>query len=108
MPTSIKDAIAQALFDNLRVCGSYIGMIKQADPQVPSISFTPSSLLALAACGRITGLDVDCGWLETTVTPVCPNSLFLGFKLINRFSIRGRSFISLDLHHWQEELYMTA
>lgn len=55
LPVHVKEAIAQALFDNLRV---------------PSIAFTPSSLLALAACGRITGLVVDCGWLETTVTPV--------------------------------------
>ncbi|WWC93024.1 uncharacterized protein L201_007988 [Kwoniella dendrophila CBS 6074] len=55
LPISVKEHIARALFDNM---------------QVPSVSFTPSSLLALAACGRITGLVVDVGWLETTVTPV--------------------------------------
>jgi len=38
--------------------------------QVPSVAFTPSSMLTLASCGHITGLVVDCGWLETTVTPV--------------------------------------
>ncbi|GFZ50090.1 hypothetical protein JCM24511_07843 [Saitozyma sp. JCM 24511] len=55
LPRYVKEHIAQALFDNLKV---------------PSVAFTPSSVLALAACGRITGLVVDCGWLETTVTPV--------------------------------------
>lgn len=55
LPTYIKEHIAHTLFDNLRV---------------PSVAFTPSSLLALAACGRITGLVVDVGWLETTITPV--------------------------------------
>ncbi|ORY34879.1 actin-domain-containing protein [Naematelia encephala] len=55
LPTVVKEQIAAALFDNLKV---------------PSISFTPSCLLALAACGRITGLVVDIGWLETTITPV--------------------------------------
>ncbi|WVQ79414.1 hypothetical protein IAT38_001511 [Cryptococcus sp. DSM 104549] len=55
LPTFVKDHIARTLFDNLRV---------------PSVSFTPSSLLALGACGRITGLVVDVGWLETSITPV--------------------------------------
>ncbi|WWC73483.1 uncharacterized protein I206_107453 [Kwoniella pini CBS 10737] len=55
IPIGVKEHIARALFDNL---------------QVPSVSFTPSSLLSLAACGRITGLVIDVGWLETTVTPV--------------------------------------
>ncbi|WRT69489.1 uncharacterized protein IL334_006475 [Kwoniella shivajii] len=55
LPIGVKEHIARALFDNL---------------QVPSVSFTSSSLLALAACGRITGLVVDIGWLETTITPV--------------------------------------
>ncbi|WWC65654.1 uncharacterized protein I303_108275 [Kwoniella dejecticola CBS 10117] len=55
LPIGVKEHIARALFDNL---------------QVPSVSFTPSSLLSLAACGRITGLVVDVGWLESTVTPV--------------------------------------
>lgn len=56
LPTFVKEALAKALFDNLRA---------------PSISFTPSSVLALASSGRATGLVVDVGWLETTVTPVC-------------------------------------
>ncbi|KAK8849491.1 hypothetical protein IAR55_004825 [Kwoniella newhampshirensis] len=55
LPTYVKEHIARALFENLKV---------------PSISFTPSSVLSLAACGRITGLVVDVGWLETSVTPV--------------------------------------
>ncbi|WWC95350.1 hypothetical protein V866_002212 [Kwoniella sp. B9012] len=55
LPIAVKEHIARALFDNLHV---------------PSVSFTPSSLLPLVACGRITGLVVDVGWLETTITPV--------------------------------------
>ncbi|WVO13751.1 hypothetical protein L204_101373 [Cryptococcus depauperatus] len=55
LPTYIKEHIARVLFDNLRV---------------PSVSFTPASILALASCGRVTGLVVDIGWLETSVTPV--------------------------------------
>ncbi|WVR08245.1 hypothetical protein IAU60_005292 [Kwoniella sp. DSM 27419] len=55
LPNYVKEHIARVLFDNL---------------QIPSIAFTSSSLLALAASGRVTGLVVDVGWLETTVTPV--------------------------------------
>lgn len=55
LPTLVKEEIARALFDDLKV---------------PSVAFTPSSLLSLASCGRVTGLVIDCGWLETTVTPV--------------------------------------
>jgi actin-related protein 10 len=41
------------------------------------VAFTPASVLTLAACGHITGLVVDCGWLETTVTPVyCSRPLY--------------------------------
>lgn len=38
--------------------------------QVPSISFASSHLLALLAAGRITGLVVDCGHLESIALPV--------------------------------------
>ncbi|ODO00748.1 hypothetical protein L198_03075 [Cryptococcus wingfieldii CBS 7118] len=55
LPTYLKEHIARTLFDNLRV---------------PSVAFTPSSLLALGSCGRITGLVVDVGWLETSITSV--------------------------------------
>ena len=62
MPDFVKQALAKALFDNLKV---------------PSVAFTSASVLALAACGRSTGLVVDIGWLETTVTPVHPHLLIL-------------------------------
>ncbi|OSC96885.1 actin-like ATPase domain-containing protein [Trametes coccinea BRFM310] len=55
LPLHIKEMIARVLFNNL---------------QVPSISFASSHLLALLAAGRITGLVIDCGHLETTVLPV--------------------------------------
>lgn len=55
LPTFVKEVITATLFDNLKC---------------PSVAFTPSSILALAASGRVTGLVVDVGWLETTVTPV--------------------------------------
>lgn len=79
LPIHVKEAIAQALFNNLRV--SFHQSMNQVQGsklivQVPSIAFTSSNVLALASCGRITGLVVDCGWLETTLTPVrlCPPS----------------------------------
>ncbi|CAK9781270.1 actin-like ATPase domain-containing protein [Cutaneotrichosporon oleaginosum] len=62
LPTYVKELITATLFDNLKC---------------PSISFTPSSILALAASGRVTGLVVDVGWLETTITPVfCSRPLY--------------------------------
>lgn len=79
LPTYIKEHIAHALFDNLRV---------------PSVAFTPSSLLALAACGRITGLVVDVGWLETTITPVRTSTRTLCDLMLTglRCTIPGRFF----------------
>lgn len=38
--------------------------------QVPSISFACSHLLSLFAVGRITGLVIDCGYLESVALPV--------------------------------------
>ncbi|KAJ3329631.1 hypothetical protein HDU76_007528, partial [Blyttiomyces sp. JEL0837] len=55
MPLPIKQMIASILFDIL---------------QVPSITFVPSTLLALLTTGKNTGLVVDCGHLETTVVPI--------------------------------------
>lgn len=55
MPTLVKDMLCRILFDNL---------------QVPSVSFLPAPLLSLVAVGKLTGLVVDIGYLETTVTPV--------------------------------------
>ncbi|OBZ62673.1 Actin-related protein 10 [Grifola frondosa] len=55
LPLHIKDTIARILFNNL---------------QVPSISFASSHLLSLLAAGRITGLVLDCGHLESAVLPI--------------------------------------
>ncbi|KAF8688862.1 actin, partial [Rhizoctonia solani] len=55
LPLCVKNMFAKVLFQNL---------------QVPSLSFAPSHVLALLAAGRITGLVIDCGHLETTVLPV--------------------------------------
>lgn len=55
LPLYIKEALARILFGNL---------------QVPSISFASSHLLSLISVGRITGLVVDCGYLESTALPV--------------------------------------
>ncbi|KAF8577782.1 actin-domain-containing protein [Ramaria rubella] len=52
---STKEMMARILFTNL---------------QVPSISFAPSHLLSLLAVGRISGLVLDTGHLESTVLPV--------------------------------------
>lgn len=55
LPLCVKNMFAKVLFQNL---------------QTPSLSFAPSHVLALLAAGRITGLVIDCGHLETTVLPV--------------------------------------
>ena len=55
LPVYIKEMLARILFSNL---------------QVPSISFASSHLLSLLSVGRITGLVLDCGFLESTVLPV--------------------------------------
>lgn len=55
LPDFVKQSLAKAFFENL---------------QVPSVAFTSTPVLALAACGRATGLVVDVGWLETIITPV--------------------------------------
>ncbi|KAI0696903.1 actin-domain-containing protein [Cytidiella melzeri] len=56
LPLHIKDMLAGILFNNL---------------QVPSISFASSHLLSLLAAGRVTGLVLDCGHLESTAMPIC-------------------------------------
>ncbi|KAI0252628.1 fungal-specific actin related protein [Lactifluus subvellereus] len=55
LPVYVKDTLAKILFENL---------------QVPSISFASSHLLALLSVGRITGLVLDCGELESTAVPI--------------------------------------
>ncbi|KAI9566808.1 actin family [Boletus coccyginus] len=55
LPLYIKDIFAKVLFGNL---------------QVPSVSFASSHLLSLLCVGRITGLVVDCGHLESTALPI--------------------------------------
>ncbi|KAI0322262.1 actin-domain-containing protein [Amylostereum chailletii] len=55
LPVYVKDMFARVLFGNL---------------QVPSISFASSHLLSLLSVGRITGLVLDCGWLESTALPI--------------------------------------
>ncbi|THV07215.1 actin-like ATPase domain-containing protein [Dendrothele bispora CBS 962.96] len=55
LPLYIKEAIARILFENL---------------QVPSVSFASSHLLSLFVAGRITGLVLDCGHLESVALPI--------------------------------------
>ncbi|KAF7336759.1 Fungal-specific actin related protein [Mycena venus] len=55
LPLYIKDMMARILFENL---------------QVPSVSFASSHLLSLLAVGRITGLVIDCGHLESVALPI--------------------------------------
>ncbi|KAF8628005.1 hypothetical protein AX15_004125 [Amanita polypyramis BW_CC] len=54
LPIYIKDIIARLLFEN----------------HVPSISFASSHLLSLFSTGRITGLVLDCGHLESVALPI--------------------------------------
>ncbi|KZP23805.1 fungal-specific actin related protein [Athelia psychrophila] len=55
LPLYVKEMLARVLFNNL---------------QIPSISFASSHLLSLLAVGRITGLVLDCGHLESTALPI--------------------------------------
>ncbi|PWN52568.1 actin-like ATPase domain-containing protein [Violaceomyces palustris] len=55
MPTIVKDTLCRILFSNL---------------QVPSVSFIPLHLLGLVATGRLTGLVLDCGYLESSIVPI--------------------------------------
>ncbi|CCA68903.1 related to fungal specific actin related protein-Laccaria bicolor [Serendipita indica DSM 11827] len=55
LPLRVKDLLAKILFDNLNI---------------PSLSFASSSLLALIAVGRTSGLVVDSGHLETYALPI--------------------------------------
>jgi len=74
LPLHIKDMIARILFTNLQVCKEERGSKKKThefDIKVPYVSFAPSHLLSLLAVGRITGLVLDCGHLESAVLPVC-------------------------------------
>lgn len=69
--------IARALFDNL---------------QVPSISFASSHLLSLVAVGRITGLVLDCGNLESVALPVSTKFQLSGLltkTVISRYLLPG-------------------
>jgi actin-related protein 10 len=53
-------------------------MVVILDPQVPSISFASSHLLSLLAVGRITGLVLDCGHLESVALPVSSYCVEMG------------------------------
>ena len=66
LPTRIKEMIAKTLFDLL---------------SVPSVSLASSPLCALLSIGRITGLVMDVGNLETCLTPVRSN-LYYGLRCL--------------------------
>lgn len=78
LPLYIKDIFANVLFGNLQVClvVSYICSLLKTN-KVPSVSFASSHLLSLLCVGRITGLVIDCGHLESTALPVRYISLTL-------------------------------
>lgn len=106
LPQFVKEQIARALFENLKVGWgtSRRPAAGSADSfKVPSVSFTPSSVLALAACGRITGLVIDCGCLETSVTPVRSSAIYSrGATLLTRSRCfaRGLYFTLPARHRW--------
>lgn len=86
MPLYIKDMLARILFNNLQVCDriSEVHSFVYMEWQVPSISFASSHLLSLLAVGRITGLVLDCGHLESTALPV--RLVNLSYLSVNAFS----------------------
>ncbi|KAF9427042.1 hypothetical protein BGZ94_005570 [Podila epigama] len=78
-PIALKQTIAKVLFDKL---------------QVPSVSFTPSHLLALLTTGTATGLVIDCGHLETSVLPIYASRPLTSFI---RTTPRAGKFLSTHL-----------
>ncbi|OAQ36635.1 actin-like ATPase domain-containing protein [Linnemannia elongata AG-77] len=78
-PIALKQTIAKVLFDKL---------------QVPSVSFTPSHLLALLTTGTATGLVIDCGHLETSVLPIYSSRPMTPFI---RTTPRAGKFLSTHL-----------
>jgi hypothetical protein len=83
LPLHIKEALARILFNNLQVTWRITLSLQSSfnsSQQVPSISFASSHVLALLAAGRVTGLVLDCGHLESVALPV---SLFRTFYDIN-------------------------
>ncbi|KAL0076644.1 actin family [Phycomyces blakesleeanus] len=55
IPIKVKEIIASILFHRFHI---------------PTISFLPNHLLALLTTGKMTGLVIDCGHLETIVLPI--------------------------------------
>ncbi|OCB90085.1 actin-like ATPase domain-containing protein [Sanghuangporus baumii] len=83
LPLYIKDMMASVLFDNL---------------QIPFLSFVSSHMLALLAVGRMTGLVLDCGYLESTVLPIfASRPLFPQLKTTplagSRFTLHLRALV---------------
>lgn len=70
LPIYVKDMIARILFENLQVLRRTLLWPGLTVFQVPSVSFASSHLLSLFAVGKITGLVLDCGHLESVVLPV--------------------------------------
>jgi actin-related protein len=72
LPLYIKEIFANVLFGNLQVFSvvSYLCSLLKTS-KVPSVSFASNHLLSLLCVGRITGLVIDCGHLESTALPVC-------------------------------------
>ncbi|KNF05563.1 hypothetical protein PSTG_01373 [Puccinia striiformis f. sp. tritici PST-78] len=90
MPTNLRSEIAIVLFDQLHV---------------PSISFTPSPVLTLMACGILTGLVIDIGNLETSVIPVyMSRPLFPLIKSTTRAGSRLSERLSVLLSRFAQYL----
>ncbi|KAJ3844824.1 fungal-specific actin related protein [Lentinula raphanica] len=77
LPLHIKEALARILFENL---------------QVPSVSFASSHLLSLLAVGRITGLVLDCGNLESVALPIFAARPL--FSQLRTTPLAGQRFLS--------------
>jgi actin-related protein 10 len=72
LPLYIKDMIAGILFENMvDILSTEFTVTFNPPSKVPSVSFASSHLLSLLSVGRITGLVLDCGHLESVAIPVC-------------------------------------
>ncbi|TPX70701.1 hypothetical protein SpCBS45565_g01568 [Spizellomyces sp. 'palustris'] len=74
LPLPIKQTIADILFTEL---------------EIPSLTFVPSPLAALLTVGKLTGLVIDCGNLETSIVPIYEGRPLIYY--IESLPLAGRS-----------------
>ncbi|KAJ3367851.1 hypothetical protein GGF31_007011 [Allomyces arbusculus] len=76
MPVLLKQTIAKVLFERFRIA---------------TLHFAPADLMTVLTTGQAAGLVVECGHLETTVTPVVDYRVM--YTLIDSIPLAGQAVI---------------